>query len=810
MGGTGLFEDADEITPGRPQLDAAGPARVVGGFSESVRLLEFDQIRQKLACYTRTVMGHEAALSLTPSADLLEIATRQQETSESRQFLDNGGALEFGPDVDFREYVQRALLGGLLRGEELYAIRGLAAAARYNRTNLSRHEEIPLLSGVGDNLPDLVVLEQAVGSAISPAGEVLDSASPALGQLRHEARSAHARLNEVMERNLRRLQRQEVIQESIITQRNGRLVLLIKAELRSRVPGIVHDVSDSGATVFVEPLPALDPGNRWRENRLAAEREEERVLRSLSDTVGQAGDDLLLTLDLLARLDLDVAKGRYSTAVSGSAPSVSGQSGQARHLRLIRARHPLLSAAVVPVSLELGGEQGVMLITGPNAGGKTVTLKTVGLLALMAQSGLHIPADEAHFPRCDGVFADIGDQQSIEQSLSTFSSHIHNILSIMERATADSLVLLDELGTSTDPEEGSALAGAILSHFRDRGVLLVATTHHRGVARHVQEQAGMINASVDLYTGTLEPTYKVTMGLPGRSYTLTIAARLGLPPDIIDQARASLSTEARVTEDLLGEIQEERRVIDVLRRDAESALLLAKRQQAEVEAQLASVETSKMELVEEARQELQDRISDLLARLQEAERALDRPASRQALQGERARLTETRRQVSSPRWEPIEVRRTPWWERIRSGDRVHVRGIARPVEVITPPDEQGFAEVLVGTMRAKIPVYQLEGQAEGHQAAAQHQVFFRRPTGRAAATEIDVRGLRADEALARVEGSLNDAALESLRSIRIIHGIGTGALRLAVRGYLHGHPLVAASASGEGPGGDGVTVVDLK
>jgi DNA mismatch repair protein MutS2 len=810
MCGNGLFDDAAEITRGEPQVDAVGPASIVGGFSESVRLLEFDQIRRKLAYYARTVMGREAALSLTPSADLLEIVARQQETSEARRFLDDGGALEFGPDIDFREYVHRALLGGLLRGEELCAIQGLLACARYDRTNLSRHERTPLLSGVGDNLPDLGALERAIGSAISPAGEVLDGASPALGQLRQEARSAHGRLNEVMERNLRRLQRQDVIQEPIVTQRNGRLVLLIRAELRSRVPGIVHDVSDSGATVFVEPLPAIDLGNRWRENRLAAEREEERVLRSLSDAVGRAGEDLLLTLDLLARLDLDMAKGRYSAAVKGVAPEVSDQSGQMRHLRLSGARHPLLSAAVVPVSLELGGEEGVMLITGPNAGGKTVTLKTVGLLALMAQAGLHVPADEALFPRWDGIFADIGDQQSIEQSLSTFSSHIHNILSIMERATVDSLVLLDELGTSTDPEEGSALAGAILGHFRDQGVLLVATTHHRGVARYVQEQPGMVNASVDLHPQTLEPTCKVTLGLPGRSYALTIAARLGLPPDIIEQARASLSPEARTTEDLLGEIQEERRVIDVLRREAETAHLQAKQQQAEVEAQLASVETSKVELVEEARQELQDRISDLLARLQGAERALDRPAPRKVLQEERDRLTETRRQLSSPRWEPIEVRRIPWQERIKSGDRIHVRGIARSVEVITPPDDQGLVEVLVGTMRAKIPVYQVEHKVEGHQAAAEHQVFFSRPTGRRTATEIDVRGLRADEALAQVEGLLNDVALDGLRSARIIHGKGTGALRLAVRNYLHGHPLVAAAASAEGPGGEGVTVVELK
>jgi DNA mismatch repair protein MutS2 len=821
-----LLDDSEEIratdteTAGTAGAGpgAAEPPGALGGFSLSVSLLEFDQIRQQLAAYTRTVMGREAALSLAPSPDLLEVAGRQQETTEARRFLDQGGSLEFGPGIDFREYVQRALLGGLLRGEELYAIRGLAAAARYDRRSLPRHEEFPLLAGVADNLPDLAALEQAAGAAISPAGEVLDTASPALRQLRQESRSAHQRLNGVMERNLRRLQRQELVQEPIITQRNGRMVLLIKAEMRSQVPGIVHDVSDSGATVFVEPMPAIDPGNRWRELRLAEEREEERVLRHLSGLVGQAGQDLLLTLDLLARLDLAMARGRYSAATRSTAPSVSDAAGQVRLLRIVRGRHPLLSGAAVPISLELGGERTVMLITGPNAGGKTVTLKTVGLLALMAQAGLHVPADEAQFPRFDGIYADIGDQQSIEQSLSTFSSHIRNLLSIMERSTGDSLVLVDELGTSTDPEEGSALGKAILGYFQRRGALLVATTHHRGVARYVQEQPGMINASVDLHPQTLDPTYQVTLGLPGRSYALTIAARLGLPPELIEPARGSLSPEERASEDLLRELQEERVLVDNLRQAAEAALLQAKERQAELEARLDTVETSKVELVEEARQELQSRIGGLLARLQRAERALDQPperapdqpAGRKVLEEERAQLLEARRQVASPRWEPIKVRRVLWYERLKGGDRVFVRGIARPVEVITPPDEEGLVEVLLGTMRSKIPVYQLERLAEGHQPAAQHGVFFSRPARRNVAAEIDLRGLRVDEAVGRVDGWLNDAAIDGVSPLRIIHGKGTGALRSAVRDYLDGHPLVVSARYDEGPAGDGVTVVELK
>jgi DNA mismatch repair protein MutS2 len=835
------------------------PSSVLGGFSRAITLLEFDQIQRRLVSFTRTVMGREAATSLTPSPDLLEIATRQQETAEARQFLERGGSLEFGPDIDLREYIQRAMLGGMLRGEELHSVQELIRAARSNHNSLSRRDELPLLSGIAGNIPDLADIEQAIRAAISPAGEVLDDASPTLRQLRQDSRAAYQQLNELMQRSLRRLRHQGLVQEPIITQRNGRLVLLVKAEMKSQVPGIVHDVSDSGATVFVEPMPAIDLGNRWRETRLAEQREEERVLRHLSALVGQAGEDLQLTLDLMARLDLAIAKGRYSLNSRAIAPSVSQQEGQDRRLRLTGARHPLLTGNVVPISLALGGQHSVMLITGPNAGGKTVALKTVGLLALMAHAGLHVPADEAHFPLFDGVYADIGDQQSIEQSLSTFSSRIQNLRSILDQATGRSLVLVDELGTSTDPEEGSALAEATLSYFQSQGVLLIATTHHRGVARYVQEQPGMINASVDLDPRTLGPTYRLTLGLPGRSYALTIAARLGLAPEIIQQAQTLMSPTQRAADDLLQELQKERLVVEQLRQEAEAALTQARTQQAEVEERLSSVEAAKVELVEQARQELQDRISNLLARLQEVERSLRQaqdlaterhrpseafrersaepfdPAQETPFDRLRAELAEARRQLSSPQWQPIELIPTSWQEQLRSGDRVYIRGIPRPVEVITPPDEQEQVEVLLGTMRAKIPVYQLERPAgaspasvrgepvepltdgpstrsgrAGFRSPYQQNIYLSRPTRRLVNTEIDLRGHRVEEALDRVEGLLNDASLDGVSRVHIIHGKGTGALRRAIREYLADHPLVASAASAEGPSGDGVTVAELK
>ena len=808
-------------------------------FSNAVRLLEFDQVRQQLASYARTVMGEEAALALTPRQDHLGIATDLQETTEAREFIEGGGTLEFGPRIDFREPIQRALLGGLLRGEELRYIQELLEAARFDRSRLADRDEFPLLSGYAGNIPDLSAIESAIASAISPAGEVLDDASPNLRQLRQESRAVHQRLNETMERNLRRFQRMEVVQEPIITQRNGRLVLLIKAEMKPRVPGIVHDVSDSGSTVFVEPMGAIELGNRWRQARLAEEREVERVLRQLSSQTSRVGQELLLTLDILSRLDFDMAKGRYSSALRAVSPWVAGEQGGERRLRLTGARHPLLSGQgagsdVVPVTIELGGESveniapdsrdgrgtgdslrssTVMLITGPNAGGKTVALKTVGILSLMAQSGLHVPADEAALPLFDGVFVDIGDQQSIEQALSTFSSHIQNLLTIMGQATAQSLVLVDELGTSTDPDEGSALGQAILSHFLELGSLAVATTHHRGVARFVQETPGMVNASVDLHPQTLRPTYRVTLGVPGRSYALTIAARLGMPPQVIEQARSAISPVEQATEDLLLQLQEERRVIEELRQQAEANLAQSRQQQAEAESQLANVESRKAELVEDARQDLQIRIGDLLDKLRRAERALDRAPSpeehRQVIQEQRSQLREASREVRAPQWQPIEVKRTPWQERVGSGDRVFLRGIPRPVEVIAPADEEGQVEVLLGTMRAKVPMYQLERPAGGHQAAAQHGVFFQRQAPRASNTEIDLRGCRVDEALGRVDDLLNNASLDGVENIRIIHGKGTGTLRRAIREYLDRHPLASGYEGGEGNGGEGVTVVAL-
>ena len=818
------------MTPMIMETDQAAPPDDASrdAFQPALTLLEFDAIRQRLAASARTAVGAEAAADLTPSADPPEVAVRQQETAEARRLLETAGPLELGPGDDLRPAVRRAQLGGVLSGVELRSAAALAAAARLNRSALARRDDLPLLSAIVQNLPDLSELENAVNRAVSPAGEALDQASPELARLRRESRAAYTALNEVMQRALRRYQRAGVAQENIVTERNGRMVLLIKNDFKGQAPGIIHDVSDSGATVFIEPMPAIELGNRWRETRLAEQREEERVFRELSALAGRHSAEIILTLRLMGRLDLAVAKGRYAAALRAVPPHFLPDD-EPRRLKLTAARHPLLAGEVVPTTISIDAGHPVLLITGPNAGGKTVALKTVGLLAMMAHAGLQIPAGDAVFPRLDGIYADIGDQQSIFESLSTFSSHIRNLRRIMDAATPQSLVLIDELGSATDPEEGSALAIALLAYLRDRGATVVATTHHRNVARRAQEAPGMLNASVDLNPRTLEPTYRLTHGVPGRSYALTIAARLGMPASVIADAQTRLEPSHLQTDHLLQELQEERLAVSELRRQAEAALAAAQRQEQETARQLAAVEETKAQLVEDARRELAAQLQQVANDIRRAERTLQRQQNQQSQQNgprqqdapappeidlpaERQRLDETRQEIISPDWAPIPVERPPWYHDLRPGDRVYIRGVARPVEVVTAPNSQQEIEVVIGNMRARLPVYQLDRPADRlHPVAEQAGVVYRRPAGkRTLSPEVNLHGYRVDEALSLIDSLLDDAALEGMTSLKIVHGKGTGALRRAIREYLGGHPLVAATQPGEGGAAGGVTIVTLR
>ena len=782
----------------------------------ALELLEFPQVIERLAAHTQSQMARELALSLKPAYTHLDVQRRQHETSEAVRLLERSMDVEFSAARDVRLSVESASLGAMLSGPDLREVWSATRALGSARSVVGSQIDLGILSHLARQIPDFRDLERQLSGAIGRDGEVLDGASPQLAAMRARARETFNALESSLQRMMRGLYARGVLQESLITQRQGRMVLLVKAEMRHTVQGIVHDVSDSGATLFVEPLPTLSMGNQWQELRLAAVREEERVLRELSSAVGAGRDDLLLGMDMLARIDLAMAKARYSASVRG-APVALVQS-EKPYILLSDARHPLLAGEVVPNTIQLGDDSSIILITGPNAGGKTVALKMTGLLTAMAQAGLHIPAREAVIRVVDGFYADIGDQQSIQRSLSTFSSHVQNLSRVFNHATPRSMVLIDELGTSTDPEEGAALAKAILMEMNRRGIPAVATSHHHDLAAFVQESPGMVNASVELDPDTLSPTYRLNMGLPERSYALTIASRLGMPQGIIDDARSMLSGAFRQTEGLLNDLQRERHQALERHREAQEELNRAQVLRQELEARLADLEHEKDMMIVEARRELQSKVEEVWRRLRAAERTFPTPGPAAAaptptpmptLHEQRQEVSRVRRELQSPVWRG-DGARLQWTRQLKPGDMVRVRGISQPLEVLSKPEAETDVEVALGSMRIRVSLDEIEQRAEAAAPLQKASVYVSRPVVEGPAErDLDLRGVRVVEALDRLDRFLDKAALAGLPSVRLVHGVGTGALRDALRQHLTGHVLVGSFASEEGNRTDGATVVEL-
>src|SRR5437764_1963143 len=540
----------------------------------AVETLEFDAVRELLARHTSFSAGRALALDLLPTPLLEEARRRQTATAEALKLPGLRPGLHLGGVHDVRSLAERARVGGVLGPEELLDVASTVRGARAWRRALGPlRDETPTRLELSDVfLGDHPGLAEDIQDAIGEAGEVLDSASPALGRVRTELRGAHDRLVTRLREIMSAPPFRDVVQDPVVTQRNGRYVIPIRAESRGQVPGIVHDQSASGATLFVEPLAVVDMANRWRTLILEEEREIERILRALSQEVGEQADVLASSVEGLAQIDLARAAAALAERQRGTAPDLLGlprPAGQPA-LKLVNARHPLLTGMVVPISLELGADFNVLLITGPNTGGKTVALKTAGLLSLMAQSGLFIPADDgsqvAVFER---VQADIGDEQSLQQSLSTFSSHISRIVRMLRDADSCSLILLDELGAGTDPQEGAAIARALLDFLRERGAYVVATTHYPELKSYAEATPRVQNASVEFDVQTLSPTFRLMIGTPGRSNALLIAERLGMPRDVLETARTYVSPQTRETEAMLDQIARER----VLAEDARARAL---------------------------------------------------------------------------------------------------------------------------------------------------------------------------------------------------------------------------------------------
>ena len=717
----------------------------------ALELLEFPQVIERLAGHTQTTLARELALSLKPAYIQQDVQLRQHETSEAVLLLERNRDVEFSAARDVRRPVESAALGATLSGPDLRDVAGTARALGSARSVVGSQSDLGILSHLARQIPDFRDLETQLSRSIGREGEVLDGASRQLAEMRIRTRETFNSLESSLQRMMRGLYARGVLQEALITQRQGRMVILVKSEMRQHVQGIVHDVSDSGATLFVEPLPAISHGNQWQELRLAALREEERVLRELSGLVGDRTDDLMLGMDMLARIDLAMAKARYSASVRGS--PVALVEAEKPYLFLSEARHPLLAGNVVSNTIQLGDGPSIILVTGPNAGGKTVSLKMTGLLTAMAQAGLHVPAREAIISVFDGFYADIGDQQSIQRSLSTFSSHVQNLSKIFDHATSRSLVLIDELGTSTDPEEGAALAKAILRELHRRGVPAVATSHHRDLAAFVQDSPGMTNASVELDPNTLTPTYKLNIGLPERSYALTIAARLGMPQAVIDDARSMLSGEFRQTEGLLNDLQRERRQAVERSRDAQEELRQARELRQELEERLAGLEQEKDLMIAESRRELEARVEEVRQRLRAVERSF--PATRQPqpappMHQQRQEVSEVKRELQSPAWRG-ETAGKRWLGELKRGDLINVRGISQALEVLSEPSGQTGVEVALGSMRIRVSLDEIERRVEAAvpkpgTATAVRSAARRRPRRKRPRPSGRARGRRAGPA----------------------------------------------------------------
>ena len=809
--------------------------------ARSIALLEFPLVRARLAEKTSFDPSRRLAEELEPSSDPVLVERALDETDQVRQLLQERAGVGIGAAHDIDPWVGRAARGGRLDPQQFLEIAETLDAAVRLSTSLAE-ERRALLRDLGRRVHPLPALRSTLARSFDPVGELLDTASPRLGGLRSAVRVAYDRLR----RRLDSLVGSELggaLQEPIVTLRNGRYVVPVRAEARGRVKGIVHDASGSGQTLFVEPLVVVELGNTWREAQAAVDEEVGRILDELSALVAANATMLRETLEALAQFDFWAAKAQLAAEMDGIRPA------PARHeeVVLLSARHPGLTGRVVPIDLRLGDGYTALVITGPNTGGKTVALRTLGLLALMHQAGLHIPAEAGSvLPVFRDVFADIGDEQSIAQSLSTFSGHLRSIIRIVEHAGPRTLVLLDELGAGTDPTEGSALAQALLDHFIRSGALIAATTHYAEIKVYAHETPAARNASVEFDLESLSPTYRLTIGLPGGSQAFAIAERLGLPEAIVADARGRLSENQQAFEATLASIRTQEREIGESVERARAA-----------EAKAAEALRSAAEERRRARRERDDAVR--AARV-EAERLVE--GLRDDVAGVRRRLE--RETVTAPAIDAALAHAEQTLERLpespvaktsavpdvprtwQLGERARSRSGGWEGRIAALERGGTRATLEAGGMRVSVAVTDLEpavgvpggGSAETSgggmpdrdgpssrgpgSGGPRSTGSGRGPTAgsgigslqlaraRSVASSLDLRGARVDEALDALGSYLDDASLAGLEQVLVIHGLGTGALRDAVRAQLATHPLVKSFRAGErGEGGDGATIVRL-
>ena len=795
--------------------------------------LELPKVLNRLSTYASFSAGEEQARALTPATDLEEIRRRLETTTEARALLGAKPETTIGGAHDVRPLAVAAQRGAVLPPPDLLDVRDTLVAARALHRTLTRlKEQFPHLARLTSRIQPCPEVVAEINRCLDERGDVRDNASPELARIRREARIAHDRIQDKLQNIIQSPRNAPYLQEILITRREDRYVIPLKADFKGRISGIVHDVSASGATIFIEPLSVVELNNAWRELQLEEQQEVSRILAHLSERIAARAVEIEQTVEALADLDVAFAKAQYAEAINAAAPELipvqpSDHNHSGATIRFIGARHPLLDPqSVVPIDVALDDETQVLVITGPNTGGKTVSLKTVGLLTLMAQAGLHIPVEprdrsgrRSALSPFKAVYADIGDEQSIEQSLSTFSAHLTNIISFLDQADENSLILLDELGAGTDPAEGSALARALLDHFRSRGAMTFVATHYPELKSYAQLTSGVRNACVEFDPETLSPTYKLTIGLPGRSNAFAIAERLGLRREVVANARQMVSPDDLRTEDMLADIHRLRIQTAQARDEANAARAEAEKLAHDLRERLGAIEQERNEILEQAREQAEAQLEALQAEVRALRRRLQAAAAPlkvvSAINEAAASLTEDL-ESAAPEPEPL---RPPAIEAppeapqrpIRPGDTVWVDPLNAKGQVLEIDEQE--AEVQVGRARTRVGLRALELRAPEpppteRERLGEGVVAF--DTAPSPGVRLDLRGCTVEEALYRLDRHLDAASLAQLPWVHIIHGKGTGALRQAVRDFLADHPLVSTyEAGGDREGGAGVTVAKL-
>ncbi|MBU8713059.1 MULTISPECIES: endonuclease MutS2 [Brevibacillus] len=780
-----------------------------------LKTLEYDKIIALLVDKASCTYGKEKAAELTPFVQLDEVKIAQQGTQEAATVLRLKGSAPLGGIRDIRSSVQRARLNAMLAPLELLDIASTIMAGRRLKNfllDMCQDHDLPLLQLQAERIEGLRELEMEIRRCIDENGDVLDSASVELRQVRQEIRQVESRIREKLDQMTRSSSYQKMLMENIVTIRGDRFVIPVKQEYRHVFGGIVHDQSASGATLFIEPEVIVSMNNKLRELRLREEREVERILYILTEQVSFAVEALSENVDALTELDFLFAKAQLAWSMKAVCPKLNDRG----YLQMRKARHPLIPReVVVPVDVELGGEYQAIVVTGPNTGGKTVSLKTIGLLSLMAMSGLHIPAEEeSEMTVFSSVFADIGDEQSIEQSLSTFSSHMTNIISILEKMDEKSLVLFDELGAGTDPTEGAALAMSIIDHVIDSGARMVATTHYSELKAYAYDRPEVINASVEFDVQTLRPTYRLLVGVPGRSNAFAIARRLGLPEAIIEVARGSISEEDNQVESMIASLERNRKSAEADRTAAASLRREAEELRRQLDEERARFAEEKNKLMERAEEEA--RIAVQLAK-EEAETIIRelREMRDDGVEIKEHRLIEAKKRLGNAvlELEKEKVKKPARAVRatqIKVGDEVMVTSFGQKGTVLEKVNNDEFL-VQIGIMKMKVRRDDMNVQnsiTQKPQAAPYTSVNRRTASIK---MDLDLRGYNVEDAIREMDQFLDDALLGGLHSVSIIHGHGTGVLRKGVHEYLRSHRNVKSfRLGGQGEGGVGATIAELK